>query len=616
MAGGLGGNRSLKSRRILVLTFSPGAEAVVGQLEGGGLAGETHRSGGGDADSGAWLADRWDGATAVIAVGACGLVTRLIAPLLRGKEYDPAVVVVDPGGRYAIPLLGGHAAGGEALAQEIAALLGGQAVLTGASAAREGLALDAFGSAWGWRRGQGDWRSLMGHAASDGPVAVHQESGIALWRGLPAAAALGDAALGDGALGDGEPGKLVVSHQRGPGCRWHPPSLWLGLGCERDTSLTVLERLVDTALHEHNLAPEAVAGLASVTLKGDEPALLALAEQRGWPLRLFEAERLALVPVPTPSAAVAREVGTASVAEAAARLAAAEVGGPGAAPAPLLMAKRIERATASERGAATLAVALAERQWAPGRGALHLVGSGPGGLELLSGDARQALATATVWVGYGLYLDLLEPLRRPDQLRRDGRLTEERQRCADALELAQQGLTVALVSSGDSGIYGMAGLALELWLAQPEAERPAFAVHPGLSALQLAAARVGAPLMHDFCTISLSDRLTPWQVIERRLQAAAAGDFVVALYNPRSLGRTWQLERARALLLEGRPAPTPVVLARQLGRADETVRLTTLGDLPVDAVDMLTLVLVGNSTSRQQDGWVVTPRGYPGAELA
>jgi cobalt-precorrin 5A hydrolase/precorrin-3B C17-methyltransferase len=219
-------------------------------------------------------------------------------------------------------------------------------------------------------------------------------------------------------------------------------------------------------------------------------------------------------------------------------------------------------------------------------------------------------------VGYGLYLDLLEPLRRPDQLRRDGQLTQERERCAEALTLARQGLTVALVSSGDSGIYGMAGLALELWLAQPEAERPAFAVHPGLSALQLAAARVGAPLMHDFCTISLSDRLTPWEVIEKRLRAAAAGDFVVALYNPRSRDRDWQLKRARELLLEGRPASTPAVLARQLGRADESIRLHTLADLPVAEVDMLTLVLVGNSTSRRDGDWVVTPRGYPGAELA
>jgi len=175
---------------------------------------------------------------------------------------------------------------------------------------------------------------------------------------------------------------------------------------------------------------------------------------------------------------------------------------------------------------------------------------------------------------------------------------------------------VALVSSGDSGIYGMAGLALELWLQLAEAERPRFAVHPGISALQLAAARCGAPLMHDFCTISLSDRLTPWTVIEQRLIAAAAGDFVVALYNPRSLGRDWQLGRARELLLQGRPGSTPVALARQLGRADEQIQLHTLASLPLQDVDMLTLVLVGNSTTRSAGGRLVTPRGYPGGELS
>jgi cobalt-precorrin 5A hydrolase/precorrin-3B C17-methyltransferase len=182
--------------------------------------------------------------------------------------------------------------------------------------------------------------------------------------------------------------------------------------------------------------------------------------------------------------------------------------------------------------------------------------------------------------------------------------------------LACQGLPVALVSSGDSGIYAMAGLALELWLQLPANARPGFAVHPGISALQLAAARAGAPLMHDFCTISLSDRLTPWEVIERRLRAAAAGDFVVALYNPRSRDRHWQLQRACELLLEGRPTSTPVAIARQLGRSEEAVSLHRLGSLPIEQVDMLTLVLVGNSSSYLKDGKMVTPRGYPGAELA
>ncbi|QPN55598.1 precorrin-3B C(17)-methyltransferase [Synechococcus sp. CBW1107] len=590
------------------LALSRAGAPVLERLDQGGLLMARAEPGAGAAEL---LRRHWSGASAFVVVGACGAVTRLVAPLLQGKEHDPAVVVVDPQGRFAIPLLGGHGAGAEQLSQRVAALLGGEAVLTGASSGGGSLALDSFGLAWGWRRGLGDWSALMKAAARGELIAVRQESGCSDWQGLQAAATL--------LLPAAEPAEehtsaerasmqLVISPRRGPGCRWHPPSLWLGLGCERDTSLSLLERLLEQALDGTQLASEAVAGLASIDRKGDEPALLELARRHQWPLRLFSAEALAVVPVPSPSEAVLREMGTASVAEAAALLASS--------PQPdLLLEKRIERARPGERGAATLAVAQAGGQWAPQRGRIHLVGSGPGRLDLLTPEARLALAESTVWVGYSLYLDLLEPLRRPDQLRRDGRLTEERDRCRLALELADAGLSVALVSSGDSGIYGMAGLALELWLERAPAERPAFSVHPGLSALQVAAARAGAPLMHDFCTISLSDRLTPWATIEKRLRAAASGDFVVALYNPRSLGRDWQLGRARELLLEGRSAETPVVLARQLGRAEESVHLHSLGDLPLDQVDMLSLVLVGNSTSRRQDGMMVTPRGYPGAEL-
>jgi len=670
-------------RRIVAVGFSPAALPVLQQLEQAGLlaavrwprgsaiaatSGDENRDGDRDDDSGSsgtatWLAQHWSSASAVVAVGACGLVTRLIAPLLGGKEQDPAVVVVDPQGQFAVPLLGGHLAGAEQLSREIAALLGGQAVISGSSGALGRLALDAFGLDWGWRRGGGDWNALMVAVAADLQPELQQQSGLRLWQELEAAAAVvgvsdpspqssgpihgltingkpiqRDHVNGDSAKDSPEaldspdiyppacnpehpspaeppaPTALVIGPWLGEGCRWHPTCLWLGMGCERDTSLTVLERLVQRTLSQSGLAEDAVAGLASIDRKGDEPALLALAAARGWPLKLFTAAQLAPVAVPNPSEAVAREMGTASVAEAAAWLAAAA--SPGEPPSERLISKTIEHAEAGEQGAATLAVVLAPRQWAPQRGELHLVGSGPGRLDLLSGDARRTLAAATVWVGYGPYLDLLEPLRRPDQLRRDGKLTEERARCREALDLASQGLKVALISSGDSGIYGMAGLALELWLERPAQERPGFEVHPGLSALQLAAARAGAPLMHDFCTISLSDRLTPWEVIERRLRAAAEGDFVVALYNPRSLGRDWQLGRARELLLLGRPASTPVVLARQLGRSEEQVSLNTLGDLPIDQVDMLTLVLIGNSSSRVEDGRMVTPRGYPGAALA
>ncbi len=623
--------------RIVAVGFSPAALTVLHQLEQAGLlaavrwpsacsnakadgAGRADGSsvdGTGEPGTATWLAEQWSSASAVVAVGACGLVTRLIAPLLGGKEQDPAVVVVDPQGQFAVPLLGGHLAGADQLSREIAALLGGQAVIGGSSGAEGRLPLDAFGLDWGWRRGGGDWRGLMLDAAAGRTPHLQQQGGLALWQGLEAAAGMVDALAASPAEASPHTA-LVIGPWLGEGCRWHPPCLWLGIGCERNTSLAVLERLVHRVLSRSGLAEDAVAGLASIDRKGDEPALLALAEARGWPLKLFTAAQLAAVTVPNPSEAVAREMGTASVAEAAASLAAAAPAtatSNGPQPEPLVP-KTIETAGAGEQGAATLAVVLAPRQWAPQRGELHLVGSGPGRLDLLSGDSRRTLAAASVWVGYGPYLDLLEPLRRPDQLRRDGKLTEERARCAEALQLASQGLKVALISSGDSGIYGMAGLALELWLELPPPERPGFEVHPGLSALQLAAARAGAPLMHDFCTISLSDRLTPWEVIERRLRSAADGDFVVALYNPRSLGRDWQLGRARELLLLGRPASTPVVLARQLGRREEQVSLHTLGDLPINQVDMLTLVLIGNSSSRIQDGWMVTPRGYPGAALA
>ena len=628
MGGPLGPDES-GSGRIVALGFSPEARPLLQRLESSGLVGAI-RWPGAEPSPADWLRQHWHQAEAIVAVGACGLMVRLIAPLLEHKQSDPAVVVLDPAGRFAIPLLGGHAGGAEALAFRLAALLGAEAIPTGSSAALGRLPLDAFGRAWGWTRGCGDWNALMQAASYSGFLPpLEQSRGLDLWRDLPAVRGAETVALEEAPILPGP--RLVIGPATGPHCHWHPPCLWLGVGCERDTSLTLLERLVERSLKLAGLAPGAVAGLASVDRKGDEAALLELSHRRGWPLRLFDAASLAAVSVPNPSAAVAEAMGTASVAEAAALCAASAaaladasataspVVSSGVARVPaveLLVPKTIERATPGERGAATLAVALATRQWAPERGELHLVGSGPGQLDLLSGDARSALARATVWVGYGPYLDLLEPLRRPDQLRRDGRLTEERSRCAEALDLATQGLSVALVSSGESGIYGMAGLALELWLAREPIDRPAFQVHPGISALQLAAARAGAPLMHDFCTISLSDRLTPWDMIEKRLRAAASGDFVVALYNPRSLGRDWQLERARTLLLEGRPANTPVALARQLGRQGESVRLHTLEDLPVTDVDMLTLVLVGNSTTRVQDGRMVTPRGYPGASLA
>ena len=562
---------------------------------------------------GHFLASRWPQLQLLVAATASGALIRSLAPLLQHKHQDPAVLLLEGSGHDLIPLLGSHSQGGEHLANTMAAFLGGQVWRSGYSSGSGQVALDCFGSSLGWQQGQGNWDELVKAFAQQQRLVVLQESGSPSWQATAAAAQVQPLQAQPAQVQPADPLPadepwLYVGHRAATGAtaHWHPPVLWLGLGCERNTQPGVLEAAVETGLASAGLAAAAVAGVASLDLKGDEPALLELCQRHQWPLKLFAAPQLAAIPVPNGSAVVAQEVGTPSVAEAAALAGAGAAAG---AEAQLLVPKIIVHGDPSA-GAATCAVALAANAWAPSRGALDLVGSGPGALEQLTPAARAALAAATTWVGYGPYLNRLEPLRSPHQLRLDGVLGKEEERCATALALACQGQRVALISSGDSGIYGMAGPALAGWLRLPEQERPSFAVHPGISALQMAAARLGAPLTHDFCAISLSDRLTPWPTIQQRLHAAALGDFVVALYNPRSQDRHWQLHEAQSILLAQRSPSTPVAICRQLARPDEQITLTTLAALDSSMVDMLTLVLVGNSQTQRQDCWLVTPRGY------
>ena len=239
---------------------------------------------------------------------------------------------------------------------------------------------------------------------------------------------------------------------------------------------------------------------------------------------------------------------------------------------------------------------------------LYVVGIGPGGAEHITPAASAAIAASQVVVGYATYLDLIPELLTGKEVVSSG-MMKEVERCRQALELATSGQTVALVSSGDAGVYGMAGLVLELaGESSPEIE-----IVPGVSAVQAAAARLGAPLMHDFAVVSLSDLLTPWELIRRRLLAAAAADFVIALYNPRSKGRVTQLEQARQILLRHRSPQTPVGIVRNACRSGESVVVTDLAGLADQAVDMLSLVIIGNSSTRiDSRGRMLTPRGYAG----
>lgn len=559
-----------------------------------------------DGPVGASLRLAWGECDRIVCFLATGAAVRLLAPLLGDKRADPGVVCVDEARRFAVALVGGHAGGANALAGQVADVLGAQPVVTTATDATglpglDTLGLHASGEVAAVSRAMLDGEpvrlvvrtpfplpALPPNVRADAPQGAPE-----LWltdRHLPAS---------DGS----EPPPRVALH---------PRTLVVGVGASRGVGADEVLTLVQAALDDAGLAPESVAALATVDAKADESGLLAAAEALGVPLRCFPAERLAAVPVPNPSAAPLAAVGTPSVAEAAALLGAAEAVGadlPAAscsdegAPAPtpeLLVPKR--KSVPLDGGPAMATTAVAR---APQRGRLALVGLGPGARDLLTDRARAELRRAAVVVGLDQYVDQIRDLLRPGTRIEATGLGAEEERARSAVRLAEQGLAVALIGSGDAGVYAMASPALA------EAGRDIEVVGvPGVTAALAAAALLGAPLGHDHVAISLSDLHTPWEAIERRVRAAAESDLVVTFYNPRSRGRAWQLPKALTLLAEHRAPGTPVGVAHAVSRPDQWHAVTTLAELDVTTVDMTTVVTVGNTASRTVSGRMVTPRGY------
>ncbi len=535
--------------------------------------------------------------TPIVGICAAGILIRTLAPLLDDKAAEPPVLAIAEDGTAVVPLLGGHR-GANDLARRLAEVLGGTAAITTAGDRRFGVALDAPPDGWRLANPQ-DYKDFV--AALLGGATVRLD-GPAPW-------------LADARLPWGDDARLTVqaTEAAAPGgpdrLVYHPRTLVVGVGCERNAAPEALIALVRSALAEADLAEGAVAGVFSLDLKADEAAVHAVAAALGVPARFFPADRLeAETPrLVNPSDIVFREVGCHGVAEGAALAAA----GPHA---DLVMPKR--KGTGVTCAIARAPEPIDAARLGRPRGHLAIVGTGPGGAAWRTPETEALVSAADILVGYGPYLDLLGPLAH-DKIRRAYALGEEEDRVRTALDLAAEGQRVALVSSGDPGIYAMASLAFELIDREdrPDWRRTEIVAAPGVSAMQLAAARVGAPLGHDFCAISLSDLLTPWDTIDHRLRAAAEGDFVVALYNPASQRRREQLRRAREILLAHRPADTPVILARDLGREGETVQVTDLRSLSVDMVDMLTIVIVGARSTRRFDDTagaarVYTPRGY------
>ncbi|MFJ8062410.1 precorrin-3B C(17)-methyltransferase [Streptomyces sp. NPDC096142] len=506
---------------------------------------------------------------------ATGAVVRLIAPLLGDKRTDPGVVCVDEGGRFAVSLVGGHGGGANGLALEVGELLAAQPVVTTATDAVDVPGLDTLGFPV-----EGDVAGVSRALLDGEPVALDAELA---WPLPPLRVS-------------DEGGAYVVrvtDRAVEPAARevvLRPPSLVVGVGASKGAPVDEVLGLVESAVRDAGLSLASLAELATVDAKSDEPGIVGAASRLGVPLVTYSAEELAAVQVPNPSDAPLAAVGTPSVAEAAALLGGGE----------LLVPKRKSERADGQPAMATCAVV---RRVARGR--LAVVGLGPGARDLLTPRAKAELRRAAVLVGLDQYVDQIRDLLRPGTVVLESGLGAEEERARTAVAEARKGQAVALIGSGDAGVYAMASPAL----AEASDDIDVVGV-PGVTAALAAAAILGAPLGHDHVSISLSDLHTPWEVIERRVRAAAEADIVVTFYNPRSRGRDWQLPKALAILAGHREPGTPVGVVRNASRPDGSSRLTTLAALDPATVDMMTVVTVGNTATRDIAGRMVTPRGY------
>jgi cobalt-precorrin 5A hydrolase / precorrin-3B C17-methyltransferase len=599
---------------------------------------------------------------AIISFLAVGATVRIVAPLITGKYEDPGIVCVDEALRYAIPVLGGHAGGANVLARRVAGILGATAVMTTAAEAAGSVGLDEFGADLGFVVEPGSDMAPVGAAILSGervtltmeyqwPVPPLPPNVVRTPQpepGIPAivvsdevprpqaaevpdgagAAAAGDVpgGAGDDAAGTagGVPGAAGeaagaardaagtagdaigtaggiagTAEPPGPRVTYRPPSLVVGVGASTGVTAGEAGRLIDETLAAADLSPKSVRWLATADIKAREPGLLAAARQRRWAVVTAPAEQLAAIDVPTPSEIVRAAVGTPSVAEAAALLVAEgsqEQGGPG--PGGPGGARLVVTKRSSAR--ATAAVARLRP-----RGRLALIGLGPGARDLMVPRAVEELRRASVVVGLDQYVDQVADLISPGAQVMASGLGEEEQRAGVAVSEALAGRAVALIGSGDVGIYAMASPALAL-----ADERIEVVGVPGVTAALAAGAVLGAPLGHDHAIISLSDLHTEWAVIERRVRAVAEADLVTCFYNPVSRTRNWQLGRALAILAGHRPPETPVGWVRDASRPGQYSGIATLAQFDPAQADMHTLVVVGSSRTTVVAGRMVTPREY------
>jgi cobalt-precorrin 5A hydrolase/precorrin-3B C17-methyltransferase len=545
----------------------------------------------------------------LVLVMAVGIAVRLVAPELRDKRKDPGVVVVDDSGSFSVSLLSGHIGGANRLARKIASLIGAHPVITTASEVSQTIAVDLLGKEFGWELEDDRNVTAVSAAVVNGePVGIYQNAGERNWwpkpkplpdnvrifttiKALIRSNSKAGLIVTDRIL-DNEQRALLPQHT----VIFHPKSLAVGIGCNRGTQCAEIEAAVKQVFSEHSLSIKSIRNIATITLKKKENGLLEFARKYRLPLQYFDKETLCKVDFPSsPSAVALTHVGTPAVCEAAALLSSGRDS--------LIVPK------VSYKRAVTIAIARLDFKDKEGkRGKLFLVGIGPGNPEHMTFKAREAIDRSEVVIGYKTYIKLIEPYLRQKEVIATG-MGAEVERVKTAISLAKKGKIVSLVSSGDTGIYGMAGLVGEI-LSQRPVDGLDIEVIPGVPLLAAGATLLGAPITGDFVTISLSDYLVPWKEIRRRLKLAAQGNFVIVLYNPKSKNRKHQLAETREIILQYRPPSTPVGIVTNAYRQKQEVVITDLEHMFDYEIGMNTIIIIGNSATFIIAHWMVTPRGY------
>lgn len=589
-----------------------GSVAILAYSSQGRIKAEELRQGLGDQarlmPAGTRLADCWGKYAGIVCVGATGIAMRLAAPLLTSKATDPALVSIDDRGRFAVSLCSGHLGGANRLARRVARITGGQAVVSTATdggglvafdeaAAREGARILDTSAIMPCNRGLLEGRAIDFH----GPEGIwkkywSQTDNVRLCAGESAPA---------------DPARIRVY--------WDVPApekshalvitsrcLVLGVGCHNGLDPKVFTREAMNFLAAHNIAPGRVAAVASLTSKGSELSVQALADKLDCPFMGFESDELAATEgVVTTSSTVAKHMGTPSVSEAAALAAARSIGSSGTLELPRETRERVMTFALARIGH--------NASQASHRGIVVVAGLGSGQPESITPEVHEALLRADVIVGYTAYTDFVRPLLERAGVHKEfvqSGMRSEIERCRKALELAKAGKNVCLVCSGDPGLLAMAGLVLEMRTMLEEFSGVPVRVLPGVSAALLAAASLGAPLQNGAILLSLSDQLVPAEEVRSNLAATLSSELSVALYNPAGRKRRELLHETLVIAMQKRGGDTWCAMVRHAGRPEQSVWVGHLKDLPEDRVDMSTLLIIGGRRTQYADGYLFETRGY------